>query len=330
MLPRLLVLAASFALAASLTGEIWSKEETEKAGIVWRGNSSENTSHDLLQASDIPKAFNWCKHPDGKSYCTPMRNQHIPQYCGSCWAHGAVSALTDRIKIARKGMGPDRQLSVQHILNCGGVGSCHGGSVDGAYQWMHSISKTGTGIAYETENPYMACSSESTEGLCPAGKWTCTPENIARTCSTFPPEGFCAGLDHYPNATVDEYGSISGVDAIKKEIFNRGPVSCGVDANPLRTYTGGIETTIGNSIDHVISIVGWGDDPKVGGYWIVRNSWGEYWGEMGFFRAKFGALLLEDQCAWATLKDFTGMENTFPCYEDGTNCKTKATNPIVV
>ena len=85
------------------------------------------------------------------------------------WAHGAASALADRVKIARGGSAGgnaiDINLAVQHILNCGNVGSCHGGSVDGPYQWIQQISKaTGTGISYETSNPYMACSSESTEG----------------------------------------------------------------------------------------------------------------------------------------------------------------------
>merc|ERR1712167_61467 len=117
-----------------------------------------------------------------------MGNQHLPQYCGSCWAHGAVSALGDRIKIARKAKGIDINLSVQHILNCGGVGSCYGGSVTGAYQWIHEISQsTGTGISYDTANPYLACSSDSKQGFC-ASKgqdWSCTPANVARTCSTF-------------------------------------------------------------------------------------------------------------------------------------------------
>ena len=47
---------------------------------------------------------------------------------------------------------------------------------------------------------------------------------------------------------------------------------------------------------------------------------GEYWGEMGFIRVAKGnnALLLEQQCAWATPLAFT-TRNT-PCYEDGSNC----------
>jgi len=321
---------ASFTLPAALAvefrGSVWNKEQTEKAGIVWRGNATAESSHDLLSSEGLPLSHNWCDIDNG--YCTKSLNQHIPQYCGSCWAHGSVSALGDRIKIARKGKGVEIDLSVQHILNCGDVGSCHGGSVDGPYQWLHQISKsTGSGIAYDTENPYMACSSESDAGFCPHADWTCKPENVARTCSTFPPQGFCAALDRYPNATVSDYGSISGQAAMQKEIFNRGPISCGVDALPLLKYTGGIMTDAGDGVDHVISIVGWGNDEKEGQYWIVRNSWGQFWGEMGYFRAKFGSLMLEEQCAWAVPGSFT-TEN-FACYEDGTNCK-KAANTVVV
>merc|ERR1711904_495585 len=93
--------------------------------------------------------------------------------------------------------------------------------------------------------------------------------------------GDCTGLDRYPNATISEYGSISGKDAMMKEIYSRGPIACGIDAGPLRDYEGGIATEVSSSTDHVISVVGWGTDSKEGLYWIVRNSWGEYWGEQG-------------------------------------------------
>jgi len=316
---RYAVLAVVAATAQARINEVWNRTQTEASGIVWKGNHTTTPlPHEYIKSEDVPDALNWCDK-DGVNYCTMSRNQHIPQYCGSCWAHGSVSALGDRIKIARKGQGIDINVAVQHILNCGNVGSCHGGSVDGPYQWLHQISQsTGTGISYETSNPYMACSSESTEGLCTAGKWDCTAENIARTCSTFPPQGKCLGLSKYPNATITEYGSISGKDAMQKEIMARGPISCGIDAGPILEYTGGIAKEAGEGVDHVISVVGWGDLAGQG-YWIVRNSWGEYWGEMGYVRVAFGALMVEQQCSWAALADFT--EHNYPCYEGGDNCQ---------
>jgi cathepsin X len=284
-----------------------------------------------MKTEDLPESFNW-GDVNGTSYLTKSLNQHIPQYCGSCWAHGSVSALGDRIKIARKAQGVDINLSVQHILNCANAGSCHGGSVDGPYQWLHRISKsTGSGISYDTSNPYMACSSESTEGICKAVKWECTDDNIARTCSTFPPSGFCGAIKNYPNATISQYGSIEGADNMAKEIYQRGPISCGIDASPILKYTGGIVSEQGEMVDHVISIVGWGKDASSNKqYWIVRNSWGEYWGEMGYIRVEKGnnALQLESQCAWAVPDKWTGgyletATNT-RCFEDGTNCGSKS------
>lgn len=270
---------------------------------------------------DLPDAFSWCDN-NGVNYCTMSRNQHIPQYCGSCWAHGSVSALGDRIKIARNAKGIDINLSVQHILNCANMGSCHGGSVLGPYQWLHEISQsTGSGISYETSNPYMACSSESREGFCPHADWTCTDTNIARTCSTFPPAGSCGPITKYPNATISEYGPVSGADQMAAEIYKRGPIACGIDAAPILKYTGGIQSERGQGVDHVVSVVGWGKDQASGKqYWIVRNSWGEYWGDMGYVYVEKGnnALFLESTCAWAVPKDFT--TQNFPCYEGGENC----------
>merc|ERR1711934_760940 len=329
-----LVLCVALVIGATARiNEVWTKEQTEAAGLVHKGSHVISPRpQDYIETKSLPSNFTWCDN-EGVNYCTKSLNQHIPQYCGSCWAYGSVSALGDRIKIARKAKGIDINLSVQHILNCGNVGSCHGGSVDGPYQWLHDIStKTGSGISYDTSNPYMACSSESTEGICKAVKWDCTPENVARTCSTFPPTGFCGPIKNYPNATISEYGSIEGADNMAKEIFARGPISCGIDASPIEKYTGGVVSDPGEMVDHVISVVGWGSEGKKQ-YWIVRNSWGEYWGEMGYIRVEKGnnALQLETQCAWAVPDKFTdGMLNAasnYPCYEDGTNCGSKSPSP---
>ncbi len=302
--------------------EILSREETEQRGIIWRGNSSE--SHELLALeADYPADFSWC-NKDGKSYCTMSRNQHIPQYCGSCWAHGTMSALADRIKIARGGQGIDINPSIQHLLNCGDAGTCYGGSIDGPYQWVYTISQnTGSGISYETSNPYLACSHDSKEGFCPKVDTTCKPINVARTCGSFSAEGGpCTGLSHYPNATVSDYGSISGKQSMMKEIYSRGPIACGIDAMQLLNFEKGVIKSKGDGIDHVVSVVGWGTDPEHGFYWIVRNSWGEYWGEMGFVRVGEGALNLEEQCSWAVPGPFTAPElnNQYHCHEGGDNC----------
>lgn len=266
---------------------------------------------------DYPDNFNWCDHPDGKSYCTMSRNQHIPQYCGSCWAHGSISALGDRIKIARNGSGIDINLSVQHVLNCVADGSsCHGGGVDSVYEWMKDDHVP---LSYETSNPYLACSAESREGNCKYFRrdLTCDDYGVARTCATFGVP--CVELKKYPNVTLSQYGDVSGADEMMQEIYARGPIACGIDAAPILNYTSGIAAMEGEEVDHVISVTGWGEEAG-NFYWIVRNSWGEYWGEMGYIRVAFGKLLVEEQCVWGVPEVFTTNANQVHCYEGGENC----------
>ena len=111
----------------------------------------------------LPKSWDW-NNVNGTSYTTTDLNQHIPVYCGSCWAHAAVSTLADRLKIMKlrpggsgplpevKGRTRDIVPSVQAIINCGTAGSCHGGSSSGAFEW---IKKTG-GVPDITCQQYQA------------------------------------------------------------------------------------------------------------------------------------------------------------------------------
>lgn len=301
-----------------------------------------------LGTDGLPADFDWGDH-EGQNLLTYARNQHIPQYCGSCWAHGSISALGDRIKIARNTggktqKGPDVNPSIQHVLNCAGdvAGSCYGGTHTGTYDWIKNHAGN---IAFESGNPYLACSSDSKAGLCvaPGADWTCKAENIARTCGTFPEfGGKCVGLTHYPNATITEYGTVAGADDMKKELFLHGPLACGIDADNLRKYHKGILNIPDGTrnTNHIVSIVGYGtyteseakDEARQKGtpeewqklmgeqYWRVRNSWGEYWGELGFFRLHMGdnQAAIEEECAWVTPGTWT--EDNFPCEEDGAGC----------
>lgn len=273
---------------------------------------------------DLPESFHWGK-VDGISYLTKSLNQHIPQYCGSCWAHAAMSSLADRIKIHRGAKSPDINLSIQYILNCGSMvaGSCHGGSMLRTFAWIHNQSATSNGyVPYDTCQPYLACSAESTQGFCPYVDTTCIPSNTCRTCS---PTGECQYVNVFPNVTVAEYGTYHlDVDAIKAEIFVRGPVTAGLWGKALSDYQGGIFDDISapKNQTHAVSMVGWGttsgeesslNDSNKKSYWVVRNSWGEYWGEMGYFRILMGqnVLGIESKVVWATPGYYT--ETSTPC-----------------
>jgi cathepsin X len=289
--------------------------------------------NDDTVAEVLPESFSW-DSVNGTSYLTPVRNQHSPQYCGSCWAFGSLSALADRIKIARKAQGTDILLSPQFILNCGNAGSCHGGDHLAVYEFIKKIGY----VPYDTCQPYIACSKESKEGFCSHTDTTCSPINTCKTCGTFTENGgTCRAITHFPNATIDDFGSVSGVSAMKSEIYKRGPISCSLNANILETYHSGIinRPFIPRIPNHVVSVVGWGLEKDHGNglekdlekdhgngngtsYWIVRNSWGYQWGLMGFFKIVMGSnqLGIESDCAWATVGSFTDHDG-MPSNEDG-------------
>jgi cathepsin X len=42
---------------------------------------------------DLPAAHDWRTGPVS---LTPVRNQHIPVYCGSCWAHGKEESRREK------------------------------------------------------------------------------------------------------------------------------------------------------------------------------------------------------------------------------------------
>ncbi|RUS73167.1 hypothetical protein EGW08_019076 [Elysia chlorotica] len=198
----------------------------------------------------LPRTWDW-RNVSGVNYASPTRNQHIPVYCGSCWAMGSTSSIADRFNIARKGAWPSAYFSVQEVIDCAGAGSCGGGIPYGVFEYAHE-----QGIPDETCNNYQATYK------------LCTPETQCKTCA---PNGSCHAIEGYKRWKVGDYGRVSGRDKMKAEIYNNGPISCGmVVTEAFVNYTGGVyrEHSVPERLDHEVSVA------QAGG---SRVTWTQAW-----------------------------------------------------
>jgi hypothetical protein len=98
-----------------------------------------------------------------------------------------------------------------------------------------------------------------------------------------------------------------------KEIYARGPIACSFACDELYMYNysanAGVlregvyitDTQYPNGTDHVMEVAGWGVTSFGTKYWVVRNSWGTYWGDMGWVKIRRGVnqQLSESNCDWA-------------------------------
>jgi len=125
--------------AASLVAVVFAEEQI-KYGIRKNGVYTEVVKSKLEQIpyESLPTEWDW-GNVNGINYLTNIRQQHNPQYCGSCWAHAVTSMLSDRIKIMRNAAWPDINLSPQVLISCEQMDlGCSGGWANNALEWIYN------------------------------------------------------------------------------------------------------------------------------------------------------------------------------------------------
>ncbi|CAL8465221.1 g4756 [Coccomyxa elongata] len=213
-----------------------------------------------------------------------------------------ASVLSDRWNIKRKGAWPNTYLSVQNLIDCSDAGTCLGGWDSTVYEYAAS-----KGVPPESCSNYAAVDSG-----------TCTDLQQCYSCNPAPLENKtsgCVPVRHYQRLTVSEHGRLSGREDMMAEIKARGPITCAINAtSALDKYKDGIFAQYNDNftVNHMISVVGWGVENVNGTdteFWVVRNSWGDFWGDEGFFRVvtsqyqngtgDYYNMGIEKQCGWA-------------------------------
>jgi len=199
----------------------------------------------------VPDAIDWRQ----KGYVTPVKNQG---QCGSCWAFSSTGSLegqwfrkTNRLV----------SLSEQNLVDCcnpyGNYG-CRGGWQENAFKYIQANG----GIDTEASYPYYAVQYS------------------------------CRYNANYNAAQVTGYVDVTRLDenALKQAVGTVGPVSIAIDASKasFQSYKSGVyyePSCSSTALDHAVLIVGYGHDSQYNeDYWIVKNSWGTWWGENGYIK----------------------------------------------
>ncbi len=208
----------------------------------------------------FPAQFDW-RDRHGMDYITPVKSQGS---CGSCWAFAAVAALEGSINAYFNNPDLDVDLSEQDLVSCCSAGDCGGGYCKPVFTSYFM----NPGITLESCFPY-----------------TATNNNCGNKCSGW--EDIVWKTTSYVNVELNPYFNIqANVDAIKQALIEYGPVKVSMFVySDFYSYSGGIYEYTTGSFEggHAVTIVGFGtyNDSD---YWIVKNSWGEDWGEDGYFR----------------------------------------------
>jgi len=232
--------------------------------------------HDLSKVS-LPTSFDSSKQwPTCKTIGT-IYNQAS---CGSCWAFGCVEAVSDRFCIHNPKNKTSLLLSFQDENSCGPCDGCEGGDAGDAWTYVQT-----TGLVTAKCYPY-------TVPTCPPQQQPCMNFVDTPTCTQTCVDGenWSSSKHFLSNA----YGLNSDSDQIAAEIQMNGPVeACFSVYSDFLNYKSGVyQYTSGDLLGgHCVKIIGWGVEGGLP-YWLINNSWTNYWGNKGQFKILRGS----DEC----------------------------------
>ncbi len=233
-----------------------------------------------LGRTALPSSFDWRSY-NGHSYIGAVRDQGD---CGSCYSFGACGAAEGTYNFANGLYGSNCiDFSESYIIWCLGRLSqyeehfygCNGADWD----YMELEALTRQGIILESAFPYResdpgSCThwSDHTYAFQSWHRITCNDTNAIKTAiMTYGPVDASVDVD-------------TGFEAYDSGVYQNTSTTCPPDpeigSECYHTYT-----------NHAISLVGWDDSPPEGGggVWILRNSWGDTWGESGYMRIRYGS-----------------------------------------
>lgn len=227
--------------------------------------------------------------------CPTIKEVRDQSNCGSCWAFGAVEAMSDRHCIHSGGK-VQVHISAEDLLSCCGFScgmGCNGGYPIGAWQYWkkHGIVTGGQYGSKQGCQPYSLphCDHHSTGQYQPCSGDAKTPKCEKKCISNY--NVTYSGDKHYGSSV---YSVSSKPDDIASEIMKNGPVEAAFTVySDFPNYKSGVyqHTTGGALGGHAIKILGWGVENGTP-YWLVANSWNPDWGDKGFFKILRG----KDEC----------------------------------
>jgi cathepsin B len=245
--------------------------------------------HNLLGSAAIPAEFDprtqWPQCPSIKE----IRDQGG---CGSCWAFGAVTAMTDRLCIHQD---IKVEVSSENLLSCCfscGFG-CNGGFPGAAWGFWHKSGIVSGGLfgSHVGCQPYEIAPCEhhvnGTRGPCEEGGRT---PKCHRDCESGYAKSYAADKTYGDSS----YSVRKDVKQIQAELMKNGPVEAAFTVySDFPNYRSGVYQHVKGSPlgGHAIRILGWGVESGTP-YWLVANSWNFDWGDKGTFKILRG----QDHC----------------------------------